>query len=65
VARRQFITWSSLDTPYGPASRAVVDQTLQVRSALGSKATQLGGMPPQSLARLLIWELANEHECCG
>ena len=24
-------------------------------------ATQLGGMPPESLARLLMWELANER----
>jgi hypothetical protein len=32
---------------------------------LGSKATQLGGMPPQSMAKLLMWELANEQSCCG
>jgi hypothetical protein len=31
----------------------------------GSKATQLGGLTPHLLARLLMWELSNETECCG
>jgi len=67
MARREFVTWSTLATPYGSASWAVIDGVLKVNSALGSKATQLGGMPPQSLARLLMSELANEkyEECCG
>jgi hypothetical protein len=33
---------------------------LKVRSAIGSKTTQLGGLTPQSLARLLMWELAQD-----
>jgi hypothetical protein len=60
MARRDFVTWSTLETPYGPASWAIVDGMLKVRSALGSKTTQLGGLTPQSLARLLMWELSNE-----
>jgi hypothetical protein len=64
MARREFVIWSTLDTPYGPASWAIIDGMLKVRSALGSKATQLGGLTPQSLARLLMWELSNEKEYC-
>lgn len=46
MAKREFVTWSTLATPYGSASWAVIDGVLKVHSALGSKATQLGGMPP-------------------
>jgi hypothetical protein len=40
---------------------AVIDGVLKVHSALGDKATQLGGMLPESLARLLMYELATRH----
>jgi hypothetical protein len=38
---------------------------LHVRSAVGTKIATLGSLTPQSLARLLMWELSNEPECCG
>jgi hypothetical protein len=64
-ARRQFITWPTLETPYGTGSWVMIDGLLHVRSAVGTKIAALGSLTPQSLARLLMWELANETECCG
>jgi hypothetical protein len=65
MAHREFVTWSTLETPYGHASWAVIDGVLKVRSAIGQKATQLGGSTPHSLARMLMSELAMEQECDG
>jgi hypothetical protein len=52
-------------TPYGSASWAMIDGLLHVRSAIGTKVADLGSLTPQSLARLLMWELSKESECCG
>jgi hypothetical protein len=65
MARRQFVTWSTLDTPYGTGSWAMIDNLLHVRSALGTEVADLGSLTPQSLTRLLMWQLSNEGECCG
>jgi hypothetical protein len=43
----------------------MIDNLLHVRSALDTKVADLGSLTPQSLARLLLWELSNEEECCG
>jgi hypothetical protein len=65
MAHREFVTWTTVATPYGNASWAVIDGVLKVRSAIGDKAKQLGGMPPETLARLLMLELANEDARYG
>jgi hypothetical protein len=49
----------------GSASWAMIDGLLHVRSAIGNKVAELGALPPQSPARLLMWELATEPACCG
>jgi hypothetical protein len=43
----------------------MIDGLLHVRSTVGTKVAHLGSLTPQSLARLLMWELSNEEECCG
>jgi len=45
-------------TPHDPCSWAVVDGLLHVRSALGTKIADIGGLTPESLARLLLFEMA-------
>jgi hypothetical protein len=36
------------------------DRYVTVKTALGSKTTQIGGSPPKSLARIMLRELADE-----
>jgi hypothetical protein len=36
-----------------------------VADAAGAKVADLGSLTPQSLARLMMWKLSNETECCG
>ena len=62
---RQFVTWHTAQTPHGPCSWAVVDGLLHVRSALGTKIAVIGGLTPESLARLLIWEMARDRSMLG
>lgn len=62
VNMRPFVTWHSLHCEYGNGSWAVIDGLLTVRTANGSKTTQLGGMSPESLAQILMWELAAEPQ---
>ena len=45
-------TWHTLHCEYGTGSWAVIDGTLTVRTANGSKTTQLGESTPESLARV-------------
>jgi hypothetical protein len=49
MAQRQFVTWNTLATPHGNASWAVIE----VRSALGEMAKQLGALPPKSVGFIL------------
>jgi hypothetical protein len=62
MAHRDFVTWTTEYTPYGTGSWAMIDGLLHVRSAVGTKVVHLGSH--LSLARLLMWELSNEMECC-
>jgi hypothetical protein len=52
--------WRTVETPHGNASWAVIDDMLYVRSVLGNKATPIGNSHPETLARLLMVELAQE-----
>jgi hypothetical protein len=60
MAQRKFVNWTTEQTPYGSASWAMIDGLLHVRSTVGTKVAHLGSLTPQSLARLLMWELSNE-----
>ena len=62
MARRSFVTWTYLTCEYGNGSWAVIDGLLTVRTPNGSKTTQLGGSSPESLARILMWELEIESQ---
>jgi hypothetical protein len=63
MPQRQIRELDHRATPYGSGS--MIDNFLHVRSALGTKVAHLGSLTPQSLARLLMWELSNEPACCG
>ena len=43
---RRFISWCSIHTDAGSGSYAVIDDTLTVRCANGTKSVQLGGISP-------------------
>ena len=58
---RRFISWCSIHTEHGSGSWAVIDDTLTVRCANGTKSVQLGGSSPASIALSLLRELANER----
>ena len=60
MAQRQFVTWTTEPTPYGSASWAMIDGLLHVRSAIRTKVVDPGSLTPQSLTRLLMWQLSNE-----
>jgi hypothetical protein len=62
---RGLVTWDDLTITLGDG-RTVTgtygysDRFVTVKTALGSKTTQIGGSPPASLAMLLLSELAKE-----
>jgi hypothetical protein len=62
---RKFVTWHSMKNEFGQCSWAVSDAdtypVLTVRTQHGQKSTQLGWMPPDLLARVLMRELYNEN----
>jgi hypothetical protein len=62
MAQRQFVDWQTVHTQHGTGSWCVDGGMVTVRTANGSKSAQVGGLPPESLARLLMWELAHERE---
>jgi hypothetical protein len=57
----QLTIWNAIRNEHGIGSWAVSEGLLTVKTPEGSKTTQLGGQPPECLARLLMWELANER----
>jgi len=58
---RRFVTWTSMKNEHGTGSWAVIDGILTVRTAHGTKSAQIGGMPPEYLARVLMRELFYEQ----
>ena len=58
---RRFISWCSIHNEHGSGSWAVIDDTLTVRCANGSKSVRLRGSTPASMAQILMRELANER----
>jgi hypothetical protein len=59
------IVWHTHKSEWGTGSWAVIDGMVFVRTAHGTKATQLGGSPPETIAKLLIRELAGECRDCA
>jgi hypothetical protein len=62
---RKFVTWHSMKNEFGQCSWALSDvdtyPVLTVRTQHGQKSTQLGGSPPDFLARVLMRELFYEN----
>jgi len=59
---RRFVVWHATKSEYGSGSWAIIDDSIvTVRTAHGTKSTQIGGSTPEGLARILIRELAGEH----
>jgi hypothetical protein len=58
---RKFVTWHTTTNPHGTGSWAVTDGLLHVRTCDGTKIADLGAHPPESLARILMMELAMEQ----
>jgi hypothetical protein len=46
--------------PHGSGAWTSNDDLVYVRTDDGGKCTQIGGSPPEVIARLMLWELANE-----
>ena len=65
MAYRQPIDWKILGTPYGCCSWAVIDGSVTVRVPSGSRSAKIAGLSPESLAQLLMHELAFEQNCGG
>lgn len=56
------VEWHALHTDNGSGSWAVLPGMLTVRTANGTKTAWLGGMPGETLAGVLMRELAQERE---
>jgi hypothetical protein len=65
MAHRQAINWQILNTHFGPCSWALIDGSVHVRSAIGSRSAKLATMPPESVAALLMFQLHDSGTCCG
>jgi hypothetical protein len=64
MSDREFVVWRNLKNEHGQCSRCVTrDGTLDVRTHLGSKCTQLGGSPPDILASILMREINSSAKC--
>lgn len=56
----KYVVWNTLHTAAGHASWAVIGDTLTVRMADGVKKVELRGIDPESLARILMWEIVRD-----
>ena len=65
MRHRKSIERHTSKSEWGTGSWAVIDGMVFVRTAHGQKATQVGGSPPETIARLLIRELAGECRDCA
>ena len=58
---RKFIVWSQIRSEYGQGVWALIDDVVMLKTAFGQKATQRGGSPPETIARILLYELSGEQ----
>jgi hypothetical protein len=67
MSKRRFVVWRNMQSEWGNCSWAVLDEDtypiLMVKTHLGTKSTQLGGSPPDFLARILMKEIYNDAKC--
>ena len=64
MSDREFVVWRNLKNEHGQCSWCVTrDGTLDVRTHLGSRCTQLGGSPPDILASILMREINSSAKC--
>src|SRR5262249_25114844 len=61
ICMRRFIVWDTIRTEHGQGSWCIDGGMVKVVTPYGRKAAQIGGLPPDFLARLLIKELRYEH----
>jgi hypothetical protein len=59
--RRRVVTWDENRLELLTGLCAVADGVITVTSEYGTKRTQLGGMPPFDLARMVLRELAADR----
>jgi hypothetical protein len=65
---RRFVVWHNMTCEWGNCSWAVLERDstcpfIVVKTHLGHKATQLGGHPPDVLARILTREINSAAKC--
>jgi len=60
---KRFITWQNHQSEDGQYSWAIVDNMVCVRTQHGQKCTQIGGSPPDWIARVLAKELGALNPC--
>src|SRR5262249_42814568 len=60
---RSFVVWNSMQSEFGNYSWAIVDNMVCVRAPHGQKCTQIGGSPPDHIARILARELGALARC--
>ena len=58
---RSFVVWRNTRSEYGDGSWALIDDVVMLKTAFGQKATQRGGSPPETIARILLYELSGEQ----
>jgi len=59
----KFVIWNTMKNEFGNGSWAIVDGTMvTVRTAAGTKSAQIGGMPPEFPAQVLMRELFYEQQ---
>jgi hypothetical protein len=58
---RRFINWVSVHNEFGSASWSVLDDVLTIRSCNGVMSSPLNGATPAALARVMMFELANQR----
>ena len=62
---RKFVIWNNMKNEMGQCSWAILDvdtyPIITVRTQYGQKSTQLGGHPPDLLARILMREINSEN----
>jgi hypothetical protein len=62
---RKFIVWREIRSEYGQGSWALIDDVVTLKTAFGQKATQRGDSPPETIARILLYELSGECRDCA
>jgi hypothetical protein len=58
MSKRNFVVWRSLRSDHGNCSYAIIDDTLVVKTHLGTATHhRFDGIDPEALARVMTWEI--------